>query len=808
MADLNLKNFYLETKRALFDKYYENLNEMQRKAVYCVNGPLLILAGAGSGKTTVLVNRIAYLIRYGNAYNSDKVPAGITEEEIAEMKKFIELPKEELGDYLTRFTEGAPEPWQVMAITFTNKAAREIKTRLEKVFGEGSPEIKGITAGTFHSVCVRILRRYGDRVGYGAAFTICDSDDSKKQIGLCMKNLGIDDSILPVKSVQNAISRAKDKLIGPEEYYAQNSNDAKYSMIAKVYAAYAEALKTQNLLDFDDLIMQTVLLLRNHDDVLKTLQNKFKYISVDEFQDTNEAQLELTKMLSAKHKNIMVVGDDDQSIYKFRGAVIENILNFDKMFKNTEIIKLEDNYRSSGNILRAANSVIRENTQRKGKVLRPTKDDGEKVILKQVSDQNDEGRFIASSIISSVRRENKRFGDFAVLYRVNAQSRAIEQAFTNYNIPYIMLGGLRFFDRAEIKDMVAYLAVINNQNDDLRLRRIINTPRRGIGDKSLQIAEALAASENCPMFEFLRGAKRYSALSAATSNQMVNFVFMIDSLVEKASTLSVSALLKEVYERTGYKRMLENIDDKKEREERISNVEELVSAAVQYERENEDASLAGFLEDVALVADVDKYDESADAVVMMTIHSAKGLEFNEVFLPGLEEELFPSGQSLREGNEEEERRLAYVAITRARRKLYLIHAESRLINGFTNKNPVSRFVKSIEQNDEDCLYDETKVAAVSAPKVIHPRYPKAKPVNNFVNETSKRSPALKEKTNNEEKHSGLVPLHSGDKVKHIAFGEGVVMSVNNMGGDQLVEVAFEKVGTKKLMRKFAKLEKI
>ncbi|MBE6542693.1 MAG: ATP-dependent DNA helicase PcrA, partial [Ruminococcaceae bacterium] len=571
MTELNLRQTYLTTKRALFDKYYEKLNIKQREAVYTVNGPLLILAGAGSGKTTVLVNRLAYLIRYGDAYRSELVPTGVSEAMISEMNEAMKLEHDELGEYLTRFAINPPQPWQVMAITFTNKAAREIKTRIASIFGEDSAEVAEIKTGTFHSICVQILRRYGEHIGYDRNFTICDTDDSKKQIQLCMKQLNIDDKILPVKTVQNAISRAKDKLIGPEEFTAEVGIDAKKKQIAQIYELYDEKLKSQNLLDFDDIIMQTVRLLTESEEIRNLLQNRYKYISVDEYQDTNYAQLELTLLLSAKYRNIMVVGDNDQSIYKFRGAVIENIINFDKNYENTAVIRLEENYRSTKNILGAANKVIENNSGRLGKTLWTAGDEGEKIVLKHLANQNEEGRYIAETVAAGVR-QGRRFKDYAVLYRMNSQSRSIEQSFAKSGIPYRMLGGMRFFDRAEVKDIVAYLALINNPNDDLRLRRIINMPRRGIGDKSVQIAETLAAEEGCPLLEFLRRAKRYNAISSATANQMVNFVYMIDYFRECADRMSVSDLIELVMENSGYNKMLSEMTDRAERDDKLNNI--------------------------------------------------------------------------------------------------------------------------------------------------------------------------------------------------------------------------------------------
>lgn len=802
MSNFNIEQSFRAVKRELFDKYYEKLNDKQREAVYHVNGPLLILAGAGSGKTTVLVNRLAYLIRYGNAYHSDYCPADADESLIEEMRKAKELDHDSLGEYLTRFAVNPPSAWQVMAITFTNKAAREIKERISSIFGEDSTEAAEIKTGTFHSICVQILRRYGENIGYDRNFTICDTDDSKKQIQLCMKQLNIDDKLLPVKTVQNAISRAKDKLIDAEEYEAKAGADVKYKQIASVYKLYAEKLKSQNLIDFDDIIMQTVRLLTEYEDVRSALQNKYRYISVDEYQDTNYAQLELTLLLSAKYKNIMVVGDDDQSIYKFRGAVIENILNFDKNYDNTAVIKLEENYRSTQTILNAANSVIANNSGRLGKTLWTGGKEGDKIMIKNLGNQNDEGRYIAEVVNEGIK-EGRKFKDFAVLYRMNSQSRSVEQAFAKSGIPYRMLGGSRFYDRMEIKDIIAYLALINNPNDDLRLRRIINTPRRGIGEKSLQIAEALAAEEGCQLLEFLRRVKRYNAISPATANQMVSFVYMMDHFREEAMNLMPSQLIELVYRESGYEKMLDEMTDKLEREERKDNIGELISAAKSYEDGVQEPSLVEFLEDVALVSDIDKYDENADAVVLMTIHSAKGLEFPVVFLPGMEENIFPSFQTILVPDEvEEERRLAYVAITRAKEKLYITHVHDRMLNGRTGSNQLSRFAAEIP---EELTEREDETPGEAELRQLRARPVKAKPVNHFRDETSKPSPALTSmRTQNTEKPAVAV----GDIVKHITFGTGEVMSVKPMGGDTLYEIAFDKVGTKKLMATYARLTKV
>lgn len=803
MSEQSIKQSYLAAKRRLFDRYYGNLNEKQREAVYHVNGPLLILAGAGSGKTTVLVNRLCYLISYGNAYLSDLVPADITEETLVDMEMAMALDHDALGEYLTRFRIGAPKPWQVMAITFTNKAAKEIKNRLAVIFGEDSEEVLDICTGTFHSVCVQILRRWGDQIGYSRNFTICDADDSKKQIQLCMKQLEVNDKLLPVKTVQNAISRAKDKLIDPVQYARQSAGDSKYRQIAEIYELYSEKLKAQNLLDFDDIIMQTVRLLTECAEVREKLQERYRYISVDEYQDTNIAQLKLTLLLSAKYHNIMAVGDDDQSIYKFRGAVIDNILNFDKNFDETAVIRLEENYRSTKTILDAANHVIAHNNGRLGKTLWTAGEEGSKIVVRYLGNQNDEARYIADVVMSGVR-DGGRYKDYAILYRMNAQSRSIEQAFAKSGIPYRMLGGLRFFERAEVKDMIAYLALINNPNDDLRLRRIINTPRRGIGEKSVQIAEALAYEEGCPILEFLRRAKRYPAISAATANQMVDFVYMMDRFRELSNETNVSSLIDTVAEETGYRKMLSELTDLHEREEKLNNLGELISAAEAYEAQTDEPSLVEFLEDVALVSDIDKYDETADAVVLMTIHSAKGLEFNCVCLPGMEENIFPSFQTTFNPEEiEEERRLAYVAITRARKNLVITHVQDRMLSGRTNSNELSRFITEIP---EELCDRKDMVTGGDDLRRMRMRPVKQKPVNQFVNETAKPSPVLQ--SVRRQPGAGTETFEAGARVRHVTFGEGTIISVRPMGGDTLYEIAFDSIGTKKLMATYARLKRV
>ena len=797
----DLKQEFCALRDTYIEKQFGRLNEMQRKAVFTTNGPLLILAGAGSGKTTVLVNRIANLIRFGSAHGSDWTPREVTEEDVKALRMAIMTGTDAPAWLDGMLRKDAVRSWNVMAITFTNKAAGELKERLRNMLG--GEEGDEVFASTFHSACVRILRRWAEQIGYPRSFTIYDTDDAQRVMKTVYKELSIDDKFFPVKSAINQMSRWKDQLVSPEEALRTPARDTKGAIAAKVYAAYEKKLKDAGAFDFDDLIYHTVQLLAEHDEVREFYQNKYRYLLVDEYQDTSVAQFRLVSLLTGPEKNICVVGDDDQSIYKFRGAVIENILNFDKNYDNTAVIKLEENYRSTKTILDAANKVIENNSGRLGKTLWTSGNQGDKIIIKNLGNQNDEGRFIAE-VVSNGVKDGGSYKDYAVLYRTNAQSRAVEQAFAKSGIPYRMLGGMRFFEHAEVKDLIAYLALINNPNDDLRLRRIINTPRRGIGDKSIQIAEALAQEEGCQLLEFLRRAKRYTAISSATANQMVNFVYMMDNFREAAASLKPSELIELVAEESGYNKMLSEMTDLTERDNRMNNVGELVSAARIYEEGTETPSLVEFLEDVALVSDVDKYDENADAVVLMTIHSAKGLEFPIVFLPGMEENIFPSFQTLLVPEEiEEERRLAYVAITRAKKQLYITHVRDRMLSGRTSSNQLSRFAAEIPAELTERI-DETPGDAEL--RQLRQRPAKQKPVNHFLNETSKPSPALTSLKPASAKNQTI--FAAGDTVKHITFGIGTVLSSKPMGGDTLYEIAFEKVGTKKLMATYARLVKV
>ncbi|MGM9631998.1 MAG: ATP-dependent helicase [Eubacteriales bacterium] len=794
----NLQNRYLSAKRALFEKAYGELNKEQREAVFTVDGPLLVLAGAGSGKTTVLVRRIAFIIKYGNAYYSDYVPFDISEEKVASLERAAGLPKEMIFDILPEFIQNPCAPWRMLAITFTNKAAGEIKHRIVTQLGDDSISSE-IWSGTFHSVCLRILRAHGDKLGYASGFSIYDTDDTKKAITACMKDLNIDTKALPVKSVQNLISRAKDKMISPEAFLTEVGNDYRLKQVARIYDAYQKRLVASNALDFDDIIMQTVILLRNYQDVREYYRNKFRYVCVDEYQDTNEAQFALTALLSGGFENIMVVGDDDQSIYKFRGATIENILNFDKTFPNAKTIRLEQNYRSTQNILDAANAVIAHNVGRKGKNLWTNAGEGEKIHLKKVFDHNEEARYIADKISAMVQK-GASFKDFALLYRNNAQSSTIERTFAKSGIPYRIIGGVRFSDRKEIKDIVAYLQLIQNHNDDERLVRIINEPKRKIGDKTIEGVRAIAREQGIPMFRVIENADKYVAL-AKSAKTLTEFASLINYFTSLIREVSLETLINTVMDRSGYRQTL--IDAGESERDRLENLEEFLTGAIEYQNSfTDDGSyssvLEGFMEETALVADVDRYDESADAVVLMTAHSAKGLEFPYVFLPGMEEGLFPSMQSVMasDAEVEEERRLAYVAITRAKKELFVVHANQRMLYGRTQFNPASRFLKEIPEEliaAERSPYDSPKKPVHSYSEAYY------RPATDNI---SIGSMAKRPVISNDD------VLSVGDRVLHANFGEGDIISVKKMGADWLYEVIFDKVGTKKLMKTYAKLKKI
>ena len=791
-----MKERFLKAKRALFDKIFDHLNEKQREAVYTVNGPLLILAGAGSGKTTVLVNRIGYMIRYGNVYHSDRMPSWVSDSDIAELENAINLPKVDAEKLLEKYSEDRVSAWNILSITFTNKAASEMKARLEKKVGE---EAAAIWAGTFHSICVKLLRRYGERIGYGREFTIYDADDSKKLIATVIKDMGGDDKMFPPKVVQGFISHAKDKLLTPYDVTFE-AKDFREKKMADFYREYQKRLEASNAVDFDDIIMQTVRLLREDGEALEYCQNKFKYVCVDEYQDTNHAQFVLTSLISAKYRNLMVVGDDDQSIYRFRGADIENILNFDREISDARVVKLEQNYRSTKSILDLANVIIKQNTNRHGKNLWTAGDEGSPVSLRRLDTQNDEARYIVDKILELKRAEGRSLSDFAILYRMNALSNSLESAFTRSGVPYRVLGGLRFHERKEIKDIVAYLCLINNTSDNVRLMRIINEPKRKIGDGTVKTVYEIANAEGKSMFDVMRGASAYPVLSKVAA-KLTEFVNLILRLQQIAKDEPLDTLIDKVLSLTGYREMLKT-QDELEGKSRLENAEELISNAVAFAKEREDASLSAFLAEMALVADIDNYDPDAEAVVMMTIHSAKGLEFPVVFLPALEESIFPSSQSMYDQVEmEEERRLAYVAVTRAKQRLFLTHTKERLIYGRTSYNKLSPFFSNLPPSilDVEKPAEKPRFGGTGfAPKGTY--YGMGGGISSEFGRKPAVKPAIHKTTGD--------AFSVGDCVNHPVFGNGVVMNVTKMGADILYEIAFDTVGTKKMMGSYAKIKKV
>ena len=731
----------------------KKMNPRQLEAVLHTEGPLLILAGAGSGKTTVLINRIAYII-----------------------------------------DQSLAKPWQILAITFTNKAAGELKERLTAMLGDTGGDV---WAATFHSTCARILRRDGDRIGYSSHFTVYDTDDSKRLVKDCQKALNIDDKMISHKSILSEISHAKDSMLSPADYQAAAGSDFRLAKIGAVYELYQKRLREADAMDFDDLLGNTVELFRQCPDVLEYYQNRFRYIMVDEYQDTNQVQYEFVRLLAGKSKNLCVVGDDDQSIYKFRGATIENIMSFEKSYPNAKVIRLEQNYRSTKNILNAANAVISNNEERKGKTLWTENPEGDKIQIHTSSNEQDEAGFVATTILEQVAK-GRKYSDFAVLYRMNSQSNILEKVFVKSGIPYRIIGGHRFYERREIRDMIAYLSVINNPSDEIRLRRIVNQPKRSIGDKTIATASEIAGALGESLLEVLGRADEFDSLRRA-SVKLKAFYDMMQELIDANDDESVSLheLYELILEKTGYIEALRG--EKEEAETRIENINELASNLLKFQEENgEEATLSAFLEEVSLMTDIDNYDETADTVVMMTMHSAKGLEFPVVFLPGFEEGIFPGLQAIYDPNEiQEERRLCYVAITRAKESLYLLNADSRMLFGSTSRNRPSRFSLEIPLD----LINKTREQDWRKPD-LGTKMP--------VAETE-----LRRKSATAAMHFGQVtpPARSGnmfktgEMVQHKTFGKGLVISATPMGNDVLLEIAFEQ-GTKKLMANFARLAKV
>lgn len=794
------KSEILALRRAVLEKDFARMNDRQKQAVFTVNGPLLILAGAGSGKTTVLINRIANILRYGDAYNSTYLRDDLDENDIAACKAYIEN-----GTPLTTETQGhlsvsACAPWRIMAITFTNKAAGELKDRLCAMLGETANDI---WASTFHSTCARILRRDGERIGYSSHFTVYDTDDQRRLMKSILKELDISEKNITPKSILNEISRAKDSLISPAEYALTVGDDFRLKIISRAYTTYQKRLEDADAMDFDDLINKVVELFKKCPDVLEYYQNRFRYLMVDEYQDTNHAQYTFVRMLAEKSGNLCVVGDDDQSIYKFRGATIENILSFENTFQNATVIRLEQNYRSTQNILDAANAVIEHNTERKGKTLWTQNGTGAMIHLHTAENETDEAERITKIILDGVAA-GRKFSDYAVLYRMNSQSLTFERNFAKSGVPHRIIGGTRFYERREIREMIAYLSVINNPSDEMRLRRIINTPKRSIGDRSVEVAAQIGQQTGETLFEVVSHAKDYPALSRA-ANKMTLFAAQMQGLIElnNDEEVTLGELYDELVERIDYLNFLKT-DDPESAEDRAANVQELASNLRRFEEENPEGTLSDFLEEVSLITDIDNYDNNADSVVLMTVHSAKGLEFPVVFLPGMEENIFPGMASVYVPSEvEEERRLAYVAITRAKEELYIFHAESRMIFGMTNRNRVSRFVEEIPET----LVEHTRSRDYSARPVSMPSFGGAKPFGEAP------------KTKSVAEAGGFTPkprvkpapagtYRVGDTVLHKTFGTGLIVSATPMANDTLLEVAFDKVGTKKLFANFARLTKV
>ena len=817
MTDLERR--FIQARHDAIATEYSNLNPCQRQGVLATEGPLLLLAGAGSGKTTVLIHRVANLLRFGRGSDTDEIPIPISEDEVQFLEQYAAAPdaaQRPLMEYLCAVEPA--RPWEVLAITFTNKAANELKERLGRMLGE---EVAAdVWASTFHSACVRILRRDIDRLGFDRSFTIYDSDDSKRVIKDIIKELELEEKSFPPREVQTIISRAKNDMQTPEDFAEQGKaiNDWRKIRMGKVYSLYNKKLRDANALDFDDLLWHTVRLLETAGDVREYYQRKFRYILIDEYQDTNALQYRLAALLTNQAKNICVVGDDDQSIYRFRGADITNILSFERQFRGARVIRLEQNYRSTQNILDAANAVIRHNQGRKGKTLWTENGRGELVTVKTTYNESDEANFVLGQIMMYYRRGGN-WGDCAVLYRTNAQSNAMEYACKRNGVPYKIYGGLKFFDRAEVKDMLAYLCVINNPTDDLRLRRIINVPARKIGAATVDKAQLIAARYGLTLYNVLCRAEEFPELKSSAA-KLKPFTDMIEEMRRRLPDCPLPEFYDYVCERSGYAPALREKDDVESRG-RLENVQELKSSILTYleNAEGTEPSLSGFLDEIALYTDLDSRADGDNCVTMMTMHAAKGLEFPQVFVVGMEEGLFPGNRAMGDGAEmEEERRLCYVAMTRAREKLTLTNARQRTLYGRTTPCMPSRFLNEIpEENMEwlskpqprsesweerDSDYGDRGYGSYggygqrSAAPVVTRREP-AEPKAGALRSAAGASKAAPKAV------APRMQIQAGETVEHDAFGRGLVLSVRAMGGDALVEVAFDSVGTKKLMLKMA-----
>ena len=804
----DLEKRFIEARTRAIAMDYAHLNPRQLEGVLTTEGPLLLLAGAGSGKTTVLINRVANLLRYGRGSDTDEIPLPISRDEVEFLEQYAARPDPEQRPLMQYLCAVEPaRPWEVLAITFTNKAANELKDRLEKMLGE---EARDVWAATFHSACVRILRRDIDKIGFDRSFTIYDTDDSKRVIKDILKEMGLEEKTFPVREVLSVISNAKDAMMMPEEFSQlwEQRGDWRRVRMGRVYAAYNRRLRDANALDFDDIILHTVELLQSDRQTLEYYRNKFRYVLIDEYQDTNHMQYMLASLLAGGRKNICVVGDDDQSIYRFRGANIENILSFEKQYAGARTIRLEQNYRSTQNILDAANAVIRHNVGRKGKTLWTENGAGEVVTVKTCFNEGDEANYVVGQIMMNYRR-GRNWKDNAVLYRMNAQSNALEYAFKRNGVPYRIIGGIRFFDRAEVKDMLAYLCALNNPADDLRLWRIVNVPARKIGAATMDKAQVIATEESLPLMEVLRRAGDYPQLKASTG-KLTGFTEMIDEMRRQADDMGLVEFYEYVCRRSGYVGMLQEKNDMESRG-RLENVEELSSSIQAFlENDPENPTLSGFLDEVALYTDLDSQEAGDNCVTLMTMHSAKGLEFPSVFVVGMEDGLFPGNRAMGEPEEmEEERRLCYVAMTRAKEKLTLTNARQRMLFGRTTPCMPSRFLKEIPEENMEWLgkpeprptssWDDFGDGPAYAPQR------EARPGTERPAHLERpERPAHPERPVRPAAVSApLLQLQPGDGVRHSAFGQGMVLSVRPMGGDALVEVAFDRVGTKRLMLKAA-----
>ena len=778
---VDLEKRFIDIRKKILEKEYSNLNSKQLEAVFTVNGPVLVLAGAGSGKTTAIISRIEFLCKYGNAYYSESAPAGITEKNIKLLESVLADPDPDYTGVRGLISESPASPWNILAITFTNKAAGELKERLHAKLGADGQKV---AAGTFHSACLNILRREADRLQYRSRFTIYDTDDGARVIKDVLSKLEISENKFTPKGVLNEISRAKNRLLTPAEYAEQTEGDFYKETVAKIYAQYQERLVTASALDFDDIIMQTVLLFQNHSDVLSHYQNLYKYVLVDEYQDTNHAQYKLVSLLAAKHKNICVVGDDDQSIYKFRGATIENILGFEKEF-DAKVVRLEQNYRSTCTILDAANAVIKNNIGRKGKNLWTDQEGGVKINVRRVRDENREAEIIANSIGTGIAAGDK-FSDFAILYRINAQSAGLEKHFARRGIPYRIVGATKFFDRIEIKDLISYMCVIDNPYDNVRLRRILNTPKRGIGNSSISNLNTVMARENISLYDAIRDCHLYPELAS----KVPTFQALCDmfSTLAEISKGELGEFFDELMLRTAYATHVAGLEG--DPKTRLENIGELKTMLVKYEEEADEPSLSGFLQEIALYTDLDKLNQSDDCVTLMTVHSAKGLEFNNVFLCAMEEGVFPSANAQEEEEIEEERRLAYVGITRARKSLFITACAQRMVFGSTKYARQSRFIDEIPEELCEAVDD-----SVVKYNIDIDRRPKINVSQSFSSTVKKPDKAKAPDTT----------YTAGMNVSHPVFGKGTIVSSKAMGGDSLLEVSFEKGGSKKIMAKYAKL---